>query len=399
MPRVLFCTDSYPPQLNGVSVVTAGMVAGLLERGWECGVLAPAYPLTRRRILWAPDTAHRFELPSLPLPNYPDIRLAWPSGRNLRAAFDAFRPDVVHCATELTIGYAGLREATARALPVCTTYHTDFSRYCAAYGLPLLRPAVRAWIRRFHRGAARTLAPSRAALEDLAALDVRRTQVWCGGIDTDAFHPRHCSSALRQRHGLGRAFTFLHVGRLAREKNVELVLSAFDRARALLPDMALRLLIAGEGPREAALRSLAGVGVTFLGAADRTNELPALYASVDAFVTASTTETLGLVALEAMASGLPVVACSAGGIADYLEHARNGLAFGREDAEGCARAMVRLASEPSLRAELREGARDTAERWSARREYDRLDDLLRRLVTMRSRARVSSRALVFHPAR
>jgi glycosyltransferase involved in cell wall biosynthesis len=325
MGRILFCTDTYPPQLNGVSVVTAAMVEGLNARGWQCAVLAPSYPLAGRRVLWSPEGAERFTIPSITLPSYPEVRLAWPDKRKVQGVFETFRPDIVHCATEFTAGWTGLHEARRRGLPVCTTSHTDFSRYCSAYGMPFLKPVVRRWLRYFHTQAARTLVPSRSAQEDLRRLGLSRTHVWSGGVDAELFHPRHFSSALRQRLGVGRAFTFLHVGRLAPEKNVELVLSAFALLRVQLPDAPLRLIVAGTGPAERHLRSLATPGVTFLGAIDRTSELPALYASVDAFMTASVTETLGLVGLEAMASGLPVVASPAGGIRDYLEHARNGL--------------------------------------------------------------------------
>lgn len=218
-------------------------------------------------------------------------------------------------------------------------------------------------------------------------------------MDADLFHPRHFSTATRQRLGIGRTFTFLHVGRLAPEKNVELVLAAFAITRVRHPDVSLRLLIAGAGPSEQALRAHSTPGITFLGAVDRTNELPSLYASVDAFVTASTTETLGLVTLEAMASGLPVIACREGGMRDYFEHTRNGLAFEANDVQGCAEAMARLVSDASLQERLRSGARQTAEIWSSAREFDRLDDLFRREVIARAPAQLSPVSLVPFAAR
>jgi glycosyltransferase involved in cell wall biosynthesis len=399
MSRILFCTDTYPPQVNGVSVVTAGMVSGLQQRGWDCAVLGPSYPLTGRRMLWSPEVAQRYEVASVGLPTYRDVRIAWPTSRYVQSVFDDFRPDIVHCATEFSIGYSGMREAKRRGIPVCTTSHTDFSRYCSAYGVPFLRPAVRRWMRYFHGRATRTLVPSRAAQDDLLRIGVRSTHVWSGGVDAELFHPRHFSTATRQRLGIGRTFTFLHVGRLAPEKNVALVLSAFAVARARHPDVSLRLLIAGAGPSEQALRAHSTPGVTFLGAVDRTSELPSLYASVDAFVTASTTETLGLVALEAMASGLPVIACEEGGMRDYLEHAHNSLAFDANDVNGCAAAMTRLVNDASLQERLRSGARQTAEAWSSAREFDRLDGLFRREVTERAREPLSAVALVPFAAR
>ena len=379
--RILFCTDTFPPQLNGVSVVTAAMVTGLRARGWECGVMSPVYEAAEPTVRPEPADVPRFGVRAWSWPPYPDVRLAWPSRRRVGALLDSFRPDVVHCATELLIGRAGLLEASARGIPVCTTYHTDFSRYCDAYGVPLLRPLVRRWIGRFHRRATRTLVPSRTAQRDLSALRISGTDVWGGGIDVEHFHPRHFSLLTRHRFAMGPAFTFLFVGRLAPEKNVELLLEAFARLQATRPAHAVRLLIAGTGPSEAALRARAGAGVTFLGAVDRTTDLPALYASSDAFVFASETETLGLVVLEAMASGLPVIACQAGGVADYLEHARNGLAFTPGNVDGCTSAMARVMDDASLHERVRSGARATAESMSCTRELDRLDTMLRELVT------------------
>jgi glycosyltransferase involved in cell wall biosynthesis len=399
MRRILFCTDTFPPQVNGVSVVTAAMVSGLRKRGWECAVLGPAYPLTGRRVLWSPDVERRYAVPSVGLPGYRDVRLSWPTSRYVRSVFDDVRPDLVHCATEFSIGYAGMREAARRGIPVCTTSHTDFSRYCSAYGVPFLRPAVTRWMRHFHGKANRTLVPSRVAQDALLEIGVRQTHVWGGGVDAELFHPRHFSSATRQRLGIGRVFTFLHVGRLAPEKNVELVLAAFAMARAQQPEVPMRLLIAGAGPSEKALRGSSTPGVTFLGAVDRTNELPALYASVDAFVTASTTETLGLVTLEAMASGLPVIACREGGLRDYFVHTHNGLSFAAGDATDCAEAMVRLVRDASLHERLRSGARQTAEAWSSVRDLDRLDGLFQREIRAHAHLQASLCSLTPHAAR
>ena len=135
----------------------------------------------------------------------------------------------------------------------------------------------------------------------------------------------------------------------------------------------MRLVIAGVGPREAALRAGAPDGVSFLGNLERRTMLPALYASADAFLFSSHTETLGLVILEAMASGLPVIAAPAGGVADHLRDGVNGLAYAPGDTAAMARAIIALVRSPHLRSRLALGARDTAERLSWEHELDRLD--------------------------
>ena len=138
--------------------------------------------------------------------------------------------------------------------------------------------------------------------------------------------PQHRSATWRERLGLGDRFTFVYVGRLAAEKRVEHIRSRVCDRASRLPGDSTRLVIAGAGPQEPALRASAPSGTISLGYLDRRTELPMLYASSDAFVFGSLTETLGLVVLEAMASGLPVIAVPAGGVADHLHHGVNGLA-------------------------------------------------------------------------
>lgn len=391
MPSILVATDTYPPQLNGVSVVTANMLHGLHERGWTCAVAAPSVPLTTKRLLWEPESVRRFSLDSLGLPGYPAVRLAAPSRRTVQRVLDASQPDLVHCATEFLVGRAFAVEARRCGIPVSTSYHTDFAALCRAYRVPALESTMRAWLGRFHRAACSTLTPSRAAQRSLAELGITSSQVWSGGVDVEQFHPRRAAVTTRQRYGTEKAFTFVYAGRLAPEKRVQVVLDAFSRLRRRCPKLPLRLLIAGSGPSESSLRSHTSAGVTFVGALDRTHDLPSLYASADAFVTASDTETLGLVVLEAMASGVPVITCDAGGVTECLEDGRNGLAFRRGDAEACANAMWQLATDPSLHERLRAGARRTAEIQSSVRQLDRLDQLLRRVLTATAREPLAGR--------
>lgn len=381
--RILFCTDSWPPQLNGVSVVTAAMASGLQSRGWDCHVVAPEYPAQVKTALQSPPEVMVHPLPSAAWPPYPDVRFAYSGLSRVRRILRDFKPDVVHCATEFIVGRLGASAARRAGIPLCTSYHTDFGKYTTAYGIPWMRRPVQSWIAHFHRQAQRTLTPSHTARDDLRRMGVT-ADVWGRAVDTDAFHPRHYSPLTRYQLAYGQAFTFLYVGRLAPEKNVELLLSAFAMVRDALPEGAVRLAIAGSGPSEDSLRARAGAGVLFLGAVDREKVLPAVYASSDAFVYASLTETLGLVVLEAMASGLPVIATPAGGVADHLQHARNGLAYDAGDVHACAEAMRRVLRDASLHEALRAGARRTAESQSWERELDRLDGLFRAMLVKAS---------------
>ncbi|MEP6729724.1 MAG: glycosyltransferase family 1 protein [bacterium] len=382
--RILYCTDTYPPQVNGVSVVTALSVDGMLSRGWECGVVCPAYPAT-----WSDPFTNRGEyeaatqrttLPSAPLPIYPDIRLSLPIASRFSEAIRTLRPDIVHAETEFIIGRLGARAARRASIPVVTSYHTDFGKYVEAYGLPSLRGPVTRSLAKFHSSASRTYTPSAHAALVLNEMGVNRVEVWGRGVDVDIFSPTHRRAALREELGLGDAFTFLHVGRLAEEKGVEHILSAFALLRDRVAPRPVRLVIAGAGPRRDWLRALATPDTVFLPHLDRTTRLPALYASCDAFVFASVTETLGLVILEAMASGLPVIAAPAGGVKDSLRHHENGLAYAPGDARAFSWAMQRIAEDSTLRDRLAVGARRTAEARSWTHELDRLDDSYREII-------------------
>ncbi len=383
-PRLLVCTDTYPPQVNGVSVVTSLSVIGLAERGWAIDVVAPRYPAVARDA-FPPDVMHAgarelLLLPSAPLPFYPDIRLSLPNVRSVKRLVEQRPPDLIHCATEFSVGWMGQRIAQAHGLPVVTSYHTDFSRYTESYGVGWLRPAVSRHLGRFHARAARTYTPSASAADDVRRLGATDVEVWGRGVDTQQFHPRHRSEALRQAYGHRDCFLFLHVGRLAAEKGVDLILEAYRRARAQLPDGAVHLVVAGAGPRADALRASAGDGVTFLGNLDRREVLPRLYASADAFVFSSVTETLGLVVLEAMASQLPVIAAPAGGVADHLRDQVNGLAYPAGHVDAMAHAMVTLALDPNRARSLGLGARATTEPLDWALELDRLDASYRAVI-------------------
>ena len=376
--RVLYCTDTYPPQLNGVSVVTSISVGGLARRNWDCLVVAPQYPRAPGASEW--DAAGASGLPievvpvsSLPLPLYPEVRLALPSPRAMNALVRRFRPDLIHCATEFGVGRMGQISAARAGVPMVSSYHTDFARYAVAYGTSWLRGPVSSYLGRFHRRSRRVYTPSTASRDDLLRLNVSDTEVWGRGVDAELFHPGRRTQEMRAAFGMGSRFTFLYVGRLAAEKRADQVIHAFRLACESLPQGVIHLIMAGTGPREAELRSAAPPGVTFLGFLERKSRLPDLYANCDAFVFASLTETLGLVVLEAMASGLPVIASPAGGVRDHLRDGRNGLACREGDTGAMAAAMVKLAEDWSLTQRLSRGARRTSEGLTWDGELDRLD--------------------------
>ncbi|MCX5761228.1 MAG: glycosyltransferase family 1 protein [Gemmatimonadetes bacterium] len=369
--RILHCTDTYPPQVNGVSVVTALALDGLLQRGVEVALVAPRYPRTAPMVFGASRTpSAQLSLPACDFPPYPGLRLALPQPVAVERFARDFQPDLVHADTEFVVGRLGARAARRLGVPLVTSFHTDFAQYTESYGVPWLRGPVTRSLQRFHRSAARIYTPSSVTAGWLEAHGLPHAEVWGRAVDVHVFNPSRRSTTWREQLKLGNAVVFLHVGRLAAEKNVDLLLQGFAAARERLGDRA-QLVIAGDGPSTRALRDAAPPGTHFVGFIDRQHDLPALYASADAFLCASMTETLGLVILEAMASGLPVGAVAAGGVADHLRHEENGLAFA-PNATAVADAIVRLTADAELRRRLGTGARAWAEaiRWD--RELDRL---------------------------
>src|SRR5688572_7535589 len=177
--RILYFTDTYAPQVNGVSVVTELAVRGLERRGHSVGVIAPRYPPTEEASVFGDHGSELvLSVPSWPLPRYPDIRLALPDYFGIAAATIRFRPDLIHCATEFVLGRLGQIMARRLRVPMITSYHTNFGRYMAAYGAPWLERPTTSYLTRFHNRAALTLTPSRSAAAYLHRMGVDRTIVW-----------------------------------------------------------------------------------------------------------------------------------------------------------------------------------------------------------------------------
>jgi len=364
--RIAFVTDTYTPQVNGVTTVLRRIVELLSHSGHRAVVVAPAYPGDARRV----ETELR--VPSLPFPPYPDIRLSVPRTRRVAQWLDGFRPDLVHVVTEGPLGLVGRRYAQRRGLPLATSFHTNFAQYSRDYGLGRLEPLVWRWLVWFHRPAVLVHTPGEAVRAELARRGIARVRVWGNGVDTARFDHRRREPALRQRLGVAfGAALVLHVGRLAPEKNLETLIAAWTLAHEQLGDAAT-FVFAGEGP--VARRCAAAMPwALHLGFLD-VNLLATLYASADLCVLPSRTETCGLVALEAMASGLPVVAADAGGFRESVANGVTGFLVPPDDIRGFASAIARLVLDADLRHRMSEDARLAAVARSVDDENERLLD-------------------------
>lgn len=388
--RVLMVSDVYFPRINGVSTAIQTCREALAGQGIDVRLVAPDYGGAAAP---AGDEAWITRVAARAVPRDPEDRLfAW---RRLRAAVaDAAADcDLVHVQTPFLAHYAGHAAARRLRLPVLATYHTLFEEYLAHYAPFVPENWLRTLARRFSRAQCNALdavvVPSRAIADRLGEYGVTTPlHIVPTGIPLARFAAApddggQARAAFRAAHGIdpGRPVA-LYVGRVAFEKNLDFLLDVAALASESVPD--LQLLIAGEGPALPALRDAArarGLAQTvrFLGYLDRQRELPACYAAADAFVFASRTETQGLVLLEAMAAGLPVVALAVMGTVDILGARRGALV--PEDNPACfALELAHLLRDAPLRRRLGEEGRAFAGEWSDVALAARLADVYRRVA-------------------
>ena len=309
--RILIVTDAWRPQVNGVVRTLSKLAEMLAGLGIEAEFLTP----------------ERFR--SMPMPFYPDIRLALAMPGQVARAIEAARPDFIHIATEGPLGQLARRACLKRGLAFTTSYHTKFPEYLGAR-LPIPEDWTYGKLRAFHNSGHGVMVATASLGEDLARRGFRNIRQWTRGVDAELFNPG-------RRGDLGLAGpVFLSVGRVAVEKNLPAFLDL---------DLPGSKVVVGDGPELAALKKRYPA-VHFLGT--RTGEeLARIYASADVFVFPSLTDTFGNVLIEAMASGCPVAAypvtgpidiVGAGGVVaqDLREAALGALDIPREDARANA---------------------------------------------------------------
>jgi glycosyltransferase involved in cell wall biosynthesis len=353
--RIAVVSETYPPEVNGVAMSLARLVAGLQERGHRLQLLRP-----RQLHEPAQTTASPLEevlMPSWPIPHYPQLRMGVPSRRRLQALWTTARPDLVHIATEGPLGWSALQAARALRIPVSSDFRTNFHSYGRHYGMGWLTQPILAYLRHFHNRTQATMVPTEALRNTLQRQGFERLHVVGRGVDTTLFSPSRRSAALRASWGVADDTLVLAcVGRLAAEKNLSVVLRAFDAVRHTHPSA--RLLLVGDGPMRAELQAACPQAIF---AGHRSGDaLAAHYASADVFVFASLTETFGNVTTEAMASGLPVVAYRHAAAGQLIQSGLNGMLAISESADDFVDATLRLVNNRHWRCAVGRAARETA---------------------------------------
>lgn len=361
--KIAVFTETFLPKIDGVVSILCLMLERLHQRGHEVLLFGPP---------GGPATYAGAEIVGVggpPLPFYPELRINIPR-RFVWEKIRAFRPDLVHVVNPFFLGPFGLSYARRLRVPIVASFHTHVPRYVRHYGGGFIEPLIWGYLRTLHNRAHLNLCPSTETLKDLRGQGFKRVRWWKRGIDTQRFSPGPRDPAMRARLSGGSPdeLLVLYVGRQAPEKRLELIRDP------LFSVPGVRLAMVGGGPSHEQLkRHFRGTPTAFPGFL-RGDDLVAAYRAADLFLFPSTTETFGLVALEAMACGAPVIAANTGGVLDIIRDGANGLLFNPERPEEIGALVRRLRDRPAERLALAEAGLRHAQSRSWQSTMDQLID-------------------------
>ncbi|MBE9118334.1 glycosyltransferase family 1 protein [Lusitaniella coriacea LEGE 07157] len=350
--RIALFTETFLPKVDGIVTRLRHTVEHLQRNGDRVMVVCPEGGLKKYK------GAEIYGLSAFPLPMYPELKIAVPRP-TMRSRLEKFNPDLIHVVNPAVLGLAGIYYAKTLDIPLVASYHTHLPQYLQHYGFGALEGFLWELLKAVHNQAQLNLCTSTAMVEALRSNGIERVDLWQRGVDTEMFQPTLASAKMRDRLSKGHPDSplLLYVGRVSPEKEIEQIKPVLEA----IPGA--RLAIVGDGPHRKALKQhFAGMPVNFVGYLQGM-ELASAFASADAFVFPSRTETLGLVLLEAMAAGCPVVAARSGGIPDIVTDGVNGYLFEPNDPLGAIAATQRLLAAQEERETLRANAREEAERW------------------------------------
>lgn len=373
--RIALFTETFLPKIDGVVTRIVRSLEKLGELGHEALIFAPGRP--------PPEAAgHRVvRVPSVPFwPWYPELFLGLPRPR-IGREIDRFGPDVVHVVNPVILGLWGTMIARQRGLPLLASYHTDITQYSKHLKLPFLTPISDRFLRDVHNQAHVNLCTSTPMVNSAKGLGIERVRLWPKAVDTELYRPGRRSEAMRARltGGEPEKPLMLYVGRLSFEKRLDWLYAPITQ----LEDV--RLAFVGSGPAAKELeKRFAGTPTVFTGYLSG-EELASAYASADVFAFPSDTETLGFVAMEAMASGVPAVGARAGGIPDVIRHGENGLMFTPGDLGDLTEQLRRLLTDDVLRRRLGRQAREEMEQHGWLAATEALVDFYRKAIHVQDR--------------
>lgn len=349
--RIAIVTETWPPEINGVALTVQSLTNGLSELGHSVEVVRPRQPAEASTT--DAGIAHQL-VRAAAIPRYPGLRFGVPQPGQLSRHWRRCPPDAIYVATEGPLGHSAVTTAVRLGIPVCTGFHTRFDDFVRHYGAGMLAPAVFAWMRWFHNTAAATLVPTSELADWLRSNRFRNVQLLRRAVSTQRFDPIQRDPALRRQWGLAdNDLAVIHVGRIAAEKNLAMVTRSFRAIQRHNPRA--RLVVVGDGPVREHWQA-ENPDFIFCGI-QRDTELARHYASGDLFLFPSLSETFGNVTLEAMASGLAVVAFDYGAAREHIIDGSSGRRIACDDEQGFIDAAVALADDETTRVAMAHAAR------------------------------------------
>jgi glycosyltransferase involved in cell wall biosynthesis len=341
--RIAVVTETWPPEVNGVAMTLAKLVQGLSHRNHDVQLIRPRQTKTESPLNDA--SLEEVLMRGMPIPRYPELKLGLPSKKTLVKTWTLRRPDVVHIATEGPLGWSALQAAKVLKLPVTSDFRTNFQSYSKHYGVGWLRKPIVAYLRKFHNATACTMVPTRELMRTLSENGFANLKVVSRGVDTKLFNISKRSTSLRASWGATENTTVLiSVGRMAPEKNLDQVLKTYEALKNT--GKAFKLVMVGDGPLKEQFQQRYPE-IIFPGMLSQSN-LAAYYASSDLFVFPSQTETFGNVTLEALASGIPVLAFDCAAARDWVQRGINGWLVAENNPDGFAAQAVSVVNNKEV---------------------------------------------------
>ncbi|WJZ17448.1 GDP-mannose-dependent alpha-mannosyltransferase [Corynebacterium guangdongense] len=374
-------TEVFLPKIDGVVTRVTRTLEQLAEMGHEVQLFAPGDP---------PAEYAGFEVVGVPgvsfKPVYPEITVARPNSR-IAKKIKEFQPDVIHAVNPVWLAAYGVGIAKRRNLPLVASFHTDVPEYVESLRIGWLRQPAASWIRMLHNRAAVNLCTSGPMIDKAVAGGIRNVELWPKAVDTVGYHPAKNNEHSRSLLSGGRPDDPLvvYVGRMSLEKNLDRLAPIMRRVRETVPHA--RLAMVGSGPAIDELKRLMDPAYTTFTGYMSGADLAGAFAAGDVFAFPSTTETLGLVALESFASGVPVVGARAGGIPFVIDDGETGFLVEPEDVAGWAGRIAALLTDADRHRAMSLAARAEAERWSWREATETLVSYYDRAVEAHPRGR------------
>ncbi|TNF38891.1 MAG: glycosyltransferase family 1 protein [Gammaproteobacteria bacterium] len=367
--RISLVTETYTPEINGVAKTLARLVSVLRERGHSVHIIRPRQKNEDHRTDY-----HLTHIDGLPIPGYSGLQFGLPAGSKLYRLWRSETPDIIYVATEGPLGWSAVKTANKLNIPVISGFHTNFHSYSRHYKLGWLEPLIFSYLKHFHNKTTCTLAPSPELVKQLKKRGIENAQLFSRGIDSVMYHPLHRNNELRRSwQVVDESIPIaLYVGRIAAEKNINLVIETYKAMQEYRPQ--LRLVMVGDGPLLNKLRKQ-HPDIIFTGAKLGT-ELSQHFASADIFLFASETETFGNVILEAMSSGLAVVAYDYAAARMHIADRQNGMTCEPGNRQAFIAKARELASNSQLMAIIRTQARFTAEQNDWQHIIDHFENMM-----------------------